>query len=469
MSRLICLVFSVLLMIGIVGAQEKPKALSGGTARTAALGGGPTNPYIQDYTDIFFNPAYAAMYSDLLYADVGYNFGNQYFGSGQFIGWTLGLGDLALGLNVGHREGPMFVENSYGIGTANFGNSDYMIGDINGYTIGNFGVTTQEPRVPIQIFGAYRMGPLTVGGGIYRSSWSRTDDGTASVGADQKVEFSNSQTGIKGGVVVELTPSFVVDGSILFRMNSSQVEYSDKTPANPATDPSAAKYDGSGNELVINGRAFFKLTDRITIVPMVRFATFSYQPEQTFVVNPMPAPNTYVTKPNDYGRTEFEVGAGINTKFDGGWVVAGVSVQSIKLRNDVTSVNATPPPDFVTTKQSTTAFDLPKVNFGAEFELLSWLSGRFGYFKRLSNQTTTIEPPAPGTKQEQTIGGEPAYAPSLGYSGIQQQMSMGLNISAGRLSLDGYVGERVVAAGTWLLSGRLQDLFGVLSMSVKFN
>lgn len=464
MSRLLCLVLAALIVVGIVGAQEKPKALSGGTARTASLGGGPYNPYIQDYTDVFVNPANAAMYSDLLYSDVGYNFAT-YSATGQFVGWTLGLGDLALGVAVGRREGPMFGELAYGGGT--FASSDYMVNDINGYTGANFGITTQEPRAPIQVYGAFKMGLLTVGGGIYRSSWSRTDDGTASVAQDQKADYSNSQTGIKGGVLVELTPSFIVDGSFLFRMNSSQVEYTDKTPATPATDPSSTKYDGSGNELAINGRVFFKLSDRTTVIPMVRFSTFSYKPKQTFTVNPMPA-SPILTTPNDYGRTEFEVGAGINTKFDGGWVVVGASVQSIKLRNDVSSQTAFGQP-ITTTKYSTTAFDLPKINFGAEVELLSWLSGRFGYFKRLSNQTTTVEPPAPATKTEQTIGGEPSFIPTLGKTAIQQQLAMGLNISAGRLSIDGYMGERVLAAGSWLLSGAAQDIFGVLSLSVKFN
>lgn len=465
MSRLLCLVLSVLIVAGIVGAQEKSKALSGGTARTAALGGGPYNPYIQDYTDVFVNPANAAMYSDLLYSDVGYNF-VTFSAAGQYVGWTLALGDLAVGVAIGRREGPMFGELAYGAGT--FASSDYMVNDINAYTTGNFGISTQEPRAPVQVYGAYRMGPLTVGGGLYRSSWSRTDDGTATVAQDQKVDYSNSQTGVKGGVLVELTPSFIVDGSFLFRMNSSQVEYTDGTPANPAVDPSSAKYDGSGNELAINGRVFFKLSDRTTIVPMVRFSTFSYKPEQTFTVTPMPA-TPILTTPNDYGRTEFEVGAGINTKFDGGWVVAGASVQSIKLKNDVSTQPGGPGTAISTTKNSTTAFDLPKINFGAEVELLSWLSGRFGYFKRLSNQTTTTEPPAPATKTEQTIGGEPSFIPNLGRTAVQQQMTLGLNISAGRVSIDGYVAERVLAAGTWLLSGTAQDLFGVVSLSVKFN
>ncbi|MEX2191543.1 MAG: hypothetical protein WEB33_12655, partial [Bacteroidota bacterium] len=59
--------------------------------------------------------------------------------------------------------------------------------------------------------------------------------------------------------------------------------------------------------------------------------------------------------------------------------------------------------------------------------------------------------------------------PSLGFTGAQQQVSLGLGLLLNRVSIDGYVGERVLAAGTWLLSGRIQDLFGVVSISVKFD
>jgi hypothetical protein len=211
-----------------------------------------------------------------------------------------------------------------------------------------------------------------------------------------------------------------------------------------------------------------KFSDKLTIVPQVRFATFGYEPEITSNFTPAP-PAPVNSKPNDYGRTELEVGVGVNSKFNGGWVTVGVAMQSIALSNDVTTQPGGAGTPLVVTKNTMKWFDLPKFNMGAEFDLLSWLKGRLGYFKRLSSMTTSTEPPSPATKSETSVSLEPGYVPSLGYTATQQQVSLGLGIIMNRISLDGYVGERVVAAGTWLLSGRVQDVFGVLSISVKFD
>lgn len=459
MKKMTVLVLAVMMAMGTVSSQEKPKAVSSGLGRTAALGGNPTNPYIQDFTDVFTNPAYAAWHKDYLFGELGNSFGNQYFGMGQYAAYTLGLGELALGVAIGKREGPMFAENAYGTGL--FASSDYMIGPINAYS----GFATGEPQAPFHFYGAFKAGPLTIGGALYRSSWSYMDDGTGSVGAMQKYEVSNNQTGFKGGILLELSQSFLVDGSVMFRINSSTGEFSD---ANPGANPTAASYKATGSEIGVNGRAFMKFSDKLTLVPQVRFATFGYEPEMTSNVTPAPTPPVN-TKPNDYGRTEFEVGVGINSNFEGGWVTVGAGVQSISLTNDVTTQPGGAGNPLVVTKNKMSWFDLPKVNVGAEFELLSWLYGRLGYFKRISSVSTTAEPPAPAQKTENTVSTEPGYVPSLGYSPVQQQVSLGLGIILNRISIDGYVGERILASGTWLLSGRTQDVFGVLSISVKFE
>ncbi|GJQ21622.1 MAG: hypothetical protein HBSIN02_19770 [Bacteroidia bacterium] len=459
MNRYLSTVVAFFLVLGTVVSQEKPKAVSGGLGRTAALGGNPTNPYIQDFTDVFVNPAYAAWNKDLLFGELGNSFGNQYFAPGQYAAYTLGLGNLAVGVAIGKREGPMFAENSYGAGL--FANSDYMIPSINGYA----GFGTGEPQAPFHVFAAYRAGFLTIGGALYRSSWSYTDDGTGTVGAMQKFEVSNNQTGFKAGMLLELSSSFLVDAGVLFRLNSSTADFSD---ANPGANPTAASYDATGTEIGVNGRAFMKFSDKLTLVPQVRFATFGYEPEIADNSTPAP-PSPVLTKPNDFGRTEFEVGVGVNSTFEGGWVSVGAAVQSISLTNDVTTQPGGPGNPLQTTKNKMSWFDLPKLNVGAEFELLSWLYGRLGYFKRISSVTTTSEPPAPGQKSENTISSEPGYIPSLGFTPAQQQVSLGLGILVNRISIDGYVGERVLASGTWLLSGRLQDIFGVLSISVKFD
>ncbi|MBI2620403.1 MAG: hypothetical protein HYW57_10010 [Ignavibacteriales bacterium] len=461
MRNFTALFLALLIGLTAVEGQEKTKAISGGIARTAALGGNPYNPYLQDYTDVLTNPAWASKYTNFLYGDAGYAL-TGYAGLGQNVGFTLGVSGFAVGINVGHREGPMFAENSYGAGVGGFGASDYMLTAINGVAGPAFGVTTGEPRVPVQIYAAGKLGPLTVGAALYRATWSQTDDGTGSVGLRQKAEYSNNQTGIKGGVLLELSQYFTVDGSVLFRLNGSSIDFSD---GNPGANPTTATYDGGGSELAINGRAFMKFSDKINIIPQIRFSTFGYQPEITDNSTPTP-PSPNNTKPNDYGKTELEFGVGVNSRLEGGWVIVGLAIQSVKLTNDITTQPGGPGTALQTTKTSVSWFDLPKINVGGEIEILSWLSGRVGYFKRLSTQTRIVESPAPTPKTETSTTIEAGFVPSLGFTATQQQLAFGLNILVGPVSLDGYMGERFLAAGPNVLSGIFQDMFGVLSVSI---
>lgn len=435
-------------------AQESVSPIHGGTARTAALGGGPSNPYIKDYTDVLTNPAYALTYTDLLYSDIGYAFAG-YTAAGQFVGYTLGLGNLAVGLEIGRREGPMFAVNSLLSGSPTFGASDYMTTSASAY----FGAAVSEPRSPIQIYAAYKLAALTVGAALYRSGWSRTDDGTNSVTAKQKNELGQGQTGIKAGAILELSQTLSLDGSVMYRLNSSTIEFTD---SDTGANPTSASYDATGNELAIAARMTMKLSDKIEFVPHVRFMSFSYQPELS--VSPTPPA---VTKPNDYGRSEFEVGLGLNSKFSDGWITIGLSFQTTTLTNDVTTLAGGPGSAQVTTKNSITWTDLPKINIGAEFRLLSWMTGRLGYFNRLSTQTTTTEPPAPGVKTETSVSQERGYIPTLGFTSAAQQLSLGLGIAVGRIAIDGYMGEHFLAAMPFVISGNTQDMFGVLSMSVR--
>jgi hypothetical protein len=454
MKQGLAVVLALVLVFACVDAQDGPKAISGGTARTAALGGNPGNPYIMDYSDVFMNPAFATKYKDLLYGDLGYSF-SGYRASGQHVGFTMGLGTLSLGISIGHREGFMFSENSYGSTVVPFAASDYMVASLNNYV----GISTGEPLAPIQVYGAFLLGGWTVGGGFYFASWSRTDQNTGIAALGEKWELSNNQFGFKLGTTGNLTRDVMLDASALLRFNGSSGEFSD-TATGAAI--AARAYDVTGMELGVNGRVFIKMGRNFTLVPQGRFMTFSYEPE----LSQTPAPAAPVnSKPNSYGRTEFEVGIGLNTQLSVGFVSVGVSLQRIGLKNDITSIVGT---QLLTTENDVSWFDLPKVNIGAEFEILTWLTGRMGYFKRYASRTTETTPPAPGAPTEQTITLEQGYRPNLGFSSVDQQLSLGLAIVLDRVSLDGYVGERFLAAGPYIVSGNVQDMFGVLSMSFKF-
>jgi len=301
---------------------------------------------------------------------------------------------------------------------------------------------------------------MTLGLAIYRAGWSSSDDGSGNlVGSKKKIDISNNQTGIKLGMLMESSSDMSLDASLLFRLNGSSAEYTD---ANTGASPSAAKFDASGTELGINARMFYKWSEKMTLVPLLRFSTFGYEPEKTTT----PAPATIAnTKPNKYGRSEFELGIGDNIKMESGMVTVGLSVQSISLTHDVTNIVGT---DLKITKQSMSWFDLPKINVGSEFWLNSWAALRAGYFKRFSTRTTTIEPPSPGVKTEYSYSTEAGYAPNFGLTSADQQISLGLGISWGSLAVDGYVAESFFADGPYIFSGKTQSMFGLLSMSYKY-
>ena len=447
----------ILSLVVPMSAQNQVQAVSGGTGRTVALGGGPYNPYITDYTDVFVNPAYASRYQSLLYSDIGYGIGG-YAAAGQYVGYTMSVGGLSVGLAVGRREGPMFPENSYGAGNVTYGNSDYMVPVLDVYLPGAFG-TPGSPLAPLQVFVATRISGMTLGAAIYRSSWSRNEEYTAAAGgASEKMSANNTQTGFKVGTLMDIGGS-TLDVSVLLRMNGSTAEWSD---TNTAVNPNTSKYDVSGTEFGVNARLMMKMSDQVELVPVLRYMTFGYKPEYTD--NTTPAPTPANNTPNDYGRTDLEIGVGVNNRFENGFVTVGLSFQQITLHNDVTSVVGTA---LETRKQTRTATDLPKLNFGAELGLTDWLTGRFGYFKRFTSTESKVEAPnTPTTVSE--VSSEATYVPTLGFSAADQQVSLGLGIKVSRLSLDGYVGEQFLSSGTYLLSGMTHELFGVLSVSFRF-
>ena len=441
-------------------AQDKPLAVSGGVARTAALGGGPTNLYITDYTDIYINPANALRYTDLLYADIGYQFAG-YSANGQNIGFTLGTSGIAIGISVGHEEGPMYAKNSYGSGR--FSNSDYMLPTLNAQSP----LTSREPLAPVQLYAGFSVGPIKLGAAIYRAGWSQTDDGTGSVGAKQKLVVSNNQTGFKVGTLLGDDRTYL-DASALLRFNGSSAEFTDN---NTAANPSAGKYSVTGTELGINARFFMPLSDKLTFVPVGRYYTFAYEPE---VTSTPAGPAGTITKANAYSRNELEIGAGIDTKVQGGMVTIGLSFQRISLNNDVTKKDATN--QTATQTQKCVWLDLPKLNIGAELALNSWATARLGYFKRFSTMTITIGSPAnynavntPASTTETSQSLEAMYAPALGMaSAADQQLSIGLGLSYDRIALDGYIADQMLGDMPYILSGKVNGVFGVLSMSYKF-
>jgi hypothetical protein len=482
MKQTISVFLLVFVLLGVAQAQET-KYISGGIARELALGGNPGNSSMMDYTDVYLNPAWAIKYGDFVYSELGYNFAG-YSASGQTIGFTYAVtSGLAVGLSVGRQEGPFFAVNSYGpqfTGTVNghalnVDNSDYFLGGFNAVlTSAGYTAISSANLRPLQAYAAMKLAALTVGASIYRVSWSATNDYSAAPTdpVNTKEEVSAGQTGIKLGALLDMDV-MLLDVSALLRINSATAKYT-PPPVTPPALSNNQEIDATGTELALNARLFMKLSDKFTLVPMARFSTFGYEPEGKEAVAPG---FKLLGKPVKYGRTEFEAGVGANITIPGGHVFAGLSLESISLKREVTTFIATPAASVAqdtsktqTTKYTASVLSLPKINVGAEFDIASWLTGRLGYFKSFASRTMSYEPPG-GLRKEETSGTfDYAYCPPYNLAtSAQQLLSVGLGIHFDRLSFDGYLCEQWLSNGPYIVSGVGTAMFGVISMSYSFH
>ncbi|MCU0373346.1 MAG: hypothetical protein MUE56_08915, partial [Ignavibacteria bacterium] len=103
-------------------------------------------------------------------------------------------------------------------------------------------------------------------------------------------------------------------------------------------------------------------------------------------------------------------------------------------------------------------FMLPEINMGIEWNFTEWLQGRVGYQRAVTNRTY---------KNEAT-GGDVYELKNSFASNPVQTISTGLGFQFGRFSLDGTIGEKFYKQSPYIVSGKTQDVFGVLSASYNF-
>jgi hypothetical protein len=442
-------------------ASDTTVAIQGGYARILALGGGPTNYFLNDYTDIYFNPAYIEQYANLVCVELGTGFssGSGFSTTNQFYGASFALEKVTLGLTVGKREGPMFSENSYGYQTGGYYSAcDYMKSALDSYLQNILVQSSSEPLTPLQLFAGFTLGNMSIGIALYESNWSREDDGTGTVSQGRKCSAALNQYGIKAGVLYPLNETTTLDLAGSFRLNDASSDYSDNNTNAPITESS---FSAAGYELSLIGRAFYKISPKLSIVPIARAEYFFYDPE----VNSKPQSNLLLPLPNSYSKWEFELGAGVQSRWENGLAVMGLSIQYITLKNDAGSYNGT---IHQTTRYTRSWFDLPKINAGVEYSATKWLLLRAGFFKRISTQRTRIEPPSPLPPIESKVTVEPGFVPSFGFSSSEQALSLGIGIVIDQFVLNGYLAEQMLGKGIYLLSGVQQNIFGIVSLNYHF-
>jgi hypothetical protein len=441
-------------------AEDTTNVILGGNARMLALGGSPVNYYLFDYTNIFINPAYLKKYSRVAMIELGSGFGSGsgYTANNQTYGATFSLGEVTLGLVAGRREGPMFAENSYGYQNGgSFFACDYMKSALDTYLQNLVVQSSSEPLTPLQILAAFKLGEGSMGCALYYSGWGRDDNGTGSVSSGRTCSANLSQYGIKSGFLFPLDSLTLFDLAGCFRLNRASADYSNKNAGAPLA---ASSFSANGYEISVTGRIFYKFKSSMSLVPLVRAEIFSYEPEVTST----PLSNSLFPHPNTYSKWELELGMGIQSHWEKGMAVIGVSIQYISLKNGAVS-NAGSVPQ--TTNYSRTWFDLPKINAGVEFSITSWLIGRAGYTKRISTQHTRVEPPST-SPTESVISLEPGFLPSFGLTPADQTLSLGLGICIDQFAFNTYLAEQAIGTGAYFLSGKEQIIFGVVSISYQY-
>lgn len=435
MYKFLLTLFLCILVVSLVFADDG-RAISGGTARHISLGGGPLNPFLLDASRLHINPALAGKYTEFVWGDIGYVIPDWPLGSGtsQYVGANFGFGmGISGGIIINKREGLLYtIDADPARDPISYVNTNYALG-------------MGRPLSPIEIFGSYSLDALNVGLSFTMAGWSSKD-----VNSTRTIEKSSRVTGFKAGATYDLGEGNLVDGAVLFRLNSASYEY---TPVSGTAGK--LELDG-GNEMGFNGRFIWNYNDNWSFLPIVRFYTYNYGPKITPApVSPIPNP------PVDLTFTEMEFGVGTNYKANKVLIAGGISFQTVKSETEDKSVANT------TDNYTYTQTDFPKVNFGVEYTIADWLIARAGYFRRIGSDETKSDVTVGGTTTSSTVteSKEVAwYGDPNNLTANQQAFTLGVGLHFDGFSFDGTIGEGFLLQGPYILSGQTNNLFGMLSM-----
>jgi hypothetical protein len=435
MKTVLFTLLALVILTLAVQAQDL-RMTSGGTARNISLGGGPLNPFLDDVMRVHTNPALLGKFGDYFWGDLGYvtqdasSYGHSNFGNGQYqyFGASFNLCDQwVLGVMVNKREGPMFNTSE-----------DATIDPIDAINSNEF-FSVGRPMSPVEVAASYAASNVfNVGLSVALAGWSDHSDNGTSV-----QEVSSRMTGFKLGGWYDMGSGSSIDGAVLLRFNKASY-----TNSATGANPSALEMSG-GLEFGADVKWIHKINEKWNVVPIGRFSTFNWGPQET------PAPASPSANPfYNFTHTEYEVGVGTQYHTDKVLIVGGFSVQSI---SSVTEDKRTA----TVAKTTESEMDLPKINMGVEFSITDWMVARAGYFKRLSSSESKFEGTTTSdfkTSEELPYPNDPNYL-----SAGQQAFTLGAGFHFSGFSLDGTIGEGYLINGPWPLSGIAQSVFGMVS------
>lgn len=401
----------MLLGIMLVTSVSFGQSIPSGTARYEALG---YNPFIKDASiDINRNPAWSTVYRNYAFGDLGRDVvgTDQYQLTEQWAGINFGVSkDVSLGLVLNKFEDRWTSYNDY----------------INGQNLG-----IQRPVVPLKVLFGWQMSPkFALGVAPYYAGWSKETQDTS----NNLTKWSSSTLGGTIGLLGKLEGGWI-EGAVDVKTNGFKFDQTIGTTNNKNENE-------GGLQMNVYTRGFFTVNKNlgVNLVPYLNFAMFSWNPTTTPVLA-----GGYPK----YSDLSFMGGIGINMPvLDNGLLAGGLSAGYHSFETKYESVNLT---------NKVSEFVLPQFNLGLEWPFTEWLTGRAGYSRSVYS-----------TKDEWT-GAANMYTTQTGVSDAKQTITCGFGLDFNRFNLSGTVGEKLFKEGFYIMTGKTNDLFGVLSASYYFG
>jgi hypothetical protein len=226
-----------------------------------------------------------------------------------------------------------------------------------------------------------------------------------------------------------------VEGALNFEMNKYKSEFSQGSNTTTYESEGGIQF-GAGFRAWI----YPKTNSKLAVVPVLGFSTYSWNPKVT-------TGSTTLTGLK-YSWLGLNGGVGINLPvMDDIQLAGGVVVEYNSFKSDSGSVENT-----------RTNFIAPRFHLAGETQIADWLTARFGYSRAVDMSKTENK------SGSITIERNTKFA-----SSSVQTISLGAGFHFGRFSIDATVSERWLKEGINFVSGRQNDLFGVISASYNFN
>jgi len=383
---------------------------TGGFARLTGMGG---NPYVMDPFFNTINPAWNSVYDNFILGDLGSAAGSPFSagGFGQYLSgsfrvgqnWTLG-GILARNDFNGMSIALLDPGSNSSIGLPFPG----VVSSVN-LVRGPGSVVPLDNNV--ELIGTFSFGNTALGLGIAYAS--TTNDFTPATGTSS--EGSASQLGFNLGIVSDITSSITLDIGGSFVMPSASYKLS--------TDNETA---ASQTIIMINGRAFWNINQKLQFVPIIVFASAS---------GTLDSGITSTGSSDLPSFSSIGAGGGLNYQV-GDFLLAGGVMFST---NSQTIASTTTSPEL-----SNTATIFPIWNFGVEWTLLDWLIGRFGYVA-FTGSLSQEQVGATVTSVDEFV--------NTFFAAPQRGATLGVGFRFGDFSLDATVNEDVLRQGFNVVGG----------------